>query len=265
MNCDLCIMDYYKIFGTDNCYSEDLINQGYYLKDNFFYPCEENCLTCYDKKEIKDNNIITNNCLSCDKEKGLYLVNELKNCESIEYINLGYYLKNDNNDIEIFYKCYRTCKLCEKGLENDINNKEIHNCEKCFENTYKLKDACDNCEEYYKQYNVNPNNKNCYGNERISYGFNLINNYWTICYINCETCSGKPIYDETNNIINQNCVKCNEGLYLIYNSGNCVDDSILEKGYYFDDNDLKYHKCDIQCKICEKYSIQSDPKCLLCN
>ena len=75
MNCNLCITDYYKIYGTDNCYSEDLINQGYYLKDNFFYPCEENCLTCSDKKEIKDNNIITNNCLSCDKENGLYLVN----------------------------------------------------------------------------------------------------------------------------------------------------------------------------------------------
>ena len=265
MNCDLCIMDYYKIFGTDNCYSEDLINQGYYLKDNFFYPCEENCLTCYDKKEIKDNNIITNNCLSCDKEKGLYLVNELKNCESIEYKNLGYYLKKENNDIEIFYKCYRNCELCEKGLETDLNNKEIQNCERCVENTYKLKDDCENCEEYNNQYNVNPNNKNCYGNEMISYGYNLINDFWTICYINCVTCSGKPIYDENNNIINQNCINCIEGLYLVYNTGNCADNSILEKGYYFDDNDLKYHKCDIQCKTCEKYSTQSDPKCLLCN
>ena len=163
MNCDLCIADYYKIFGTDNCYSEDLINQGYYLKDNYFYKCEENCLTCFDKKEIKDNNIIINNCLSCDKGKGLYLVNELKNCESIEYKSLGFYLKEENNNIEIFYKCYRTCELCEKGLENDINNKEIHNCKKCAENTYILKDNCENCEEYNNLYNVNPNNKNCYG------------------------------------------------------------------------------------------------------
>jgi len=265
MNCDLCIAHYYKIYETDNCYSEDLINQGYYVKDNYFYSCEENCLTCFDKKEIKDNNFIINNCLSCDKGKGLYLVNELKNCESIEYKSLGFYLKQENNNIEIFYKCYRTCELCEKGLENDINNKEIHNCQKCIENTYQLKDNCENCEEFSNLYNVNPNNKNCYGNEMISYGYNLINNYWTICYINCETCSGKPIYDESNNIINQNCIKCNKGLHLIYNSGNCENDSILENGYYFDDNDLKYHKCDIQCKTCEKYSTSSDPKCLLCN
>ena len=265
MNCDLCITNYYKIFGADNCYSEDLVNQGYYLKDNFFYPCEEICLTCFDKKEIKDNNIITNNCLSCDKEKGLYLVNELNNCESIEYKSLGYYLKKEDNNIEILYKCYRSCELCEKGLEKDINNKEIHNCEKCAENTYKLKDNCENCEEFYNQNNINPNNKNCYGNEIISYGFNLINNYWTICYINCETCSGKPTYDENNNIINQNCIRCNEDLHLIYYSGNCERDTILDNGYYFDDNDLKYHKCAIQCKTCEKYSNQSDPKCLLCN
>jgi len=265
MNCDLCLTNYYKIFRTDNCYNEDLINQGYFLKDGFFYPCEENCLTCSDNKEIKENNIIINNCISCDKEKGLYLVNELKNCEPIDYKSLGYYLKKENNDIEIFYKCYRACELCEKGLESDINNKEIHNCEKCVENTYKLKDDCENCEEYNNLYNVNPNNKNCYGNEMISYGYHLRNNYWTICYINCETCSGKPVYDENNNIINQNCVRCIEGLHLIYNTGNCETDSILENGYYFDDNDLKYHKCDIQCKTCEKYSTQSDPKCLLCN
>ena len=266
MNCILCKINYYKINGTNNCYSNELSNQGYYLKDNIFYPCEANCLTCSDKKEILDNNIVVNNCLSCDKiNKGLYLVYDLKICEPIEYKNNGYYLEEDSNNVEIFYKCYNKCSLCNKGKEID-NNKEIHNCEKCIENYYVLRDDnCEQCLEYNNQHNVYAHPKNCYGNEMISYGYNLRGNYWTICYERCETCDGKEIYDENNEIINQNCLSCFEGYHLIYNSKNCVNDSILEYGYYYDDNDLKYHKCDIQCKTCIKFSEENYSKCTSCN
>ena len=135
MNCILCIDNYYKINGTNNCYSEDLLNNGYYLKDNLFFPCEEKCLTCSDKKTIIDG-IESNNCLSCDKtNKGLYLVNELKNCEPIDFKENGYYLEENSNGIEIFYKCYDSCSLCDKGKEFDVNtNQDNHNCLFCAEN-----------------------------------------------------------------------------------------------------------------------------------
>ena len=252
MNCILCIDNYYKIKGTNNCYNEDLLNNGYYFQDNLFFPCEEKCLTCSDKKTIIDGKE-SNNCLSCDKiNKGLYLVNEQKNCESIDFKENGYYLEEDSNGIEIFYKCYDSCSLCDKGKEFDINtNQDNHNCLSCAENYYRLKN--------------DSNPKNCYGNEMIDKGFILVRNYWQICHENCESCTEKATYNQYRVLISQNCITCYGDLHFIYETSNCADDSILEKGYYFDDNDLKYHKCDIQCKSCDKYSTENDPKCLSCN
>ena len=252
MNCILCKDNYYKINGTNNCYNEDILDNGYYFEDNLFFPCEESCLTCSDKKTIIDG-IESNNCLSCDNtNKGLYLVNELNNCEPIEYKENGYYIEKDINGIEIFYKCYDSCFLCDKGKEYDtITNQDNHNSLSCNESYYRLK------------FDLNP--KNCYGNEMIALGYILVREYWTYCYENCETCSDKPSYNEYRELISQNCIICYDDLHLIFETTDCADDSILQKGYYFDENDLKYHKCDIQCKSCEKYSIEDDPKCLSCN
>ena len=252
MNCESCITDYYKKNGTNNCYNIDLLNEGYYLKDNLFYKCEENCLTCSDGKTLI-NDIISNNCLSCDKiNKGLYLVYDLKNCEPIEYKNNGYYLGEDINGNEILYKCYESCLLCDKGKEFDSDtNKDNHNCLSCAENNYKLRN------------DLNP--KNCYGNEMFDLGYTILRNYWEICYKNCDSCSDAPIYDGNNELITQNCLGCLEGFYFVYQTSNCFNDSILEKGYYFNDIDSYYHKCDIQCKTCQRYSTESDPNCLLCN
>ena len=36
MNCISCKDNFYKIYGTNDCYNETLKEQGYYLKDNFF-------------------------------------------------------------------------------------------------------------------------------------------------------------------------------------------------------------------------------------
>ena len=255
MNCILCKDNYYKIIGTNNCYDESLIDQGFYLKDNIFYPCEEKCKTCSDSKTII-NDIISNNCLSCDLiNKGLYLVPDLKNCEPESFKENGYYLdeSEDNPDIKIFYKCYISCSLCNKGQEYDLeNNNYNHNCLACNENYYHLKN------------DINPNN--CYNEEEmLPKNYNLVRNYWTFCHENCDTCDSRPEYDSNNKLISQNCLSCYTDLYFIYDTLDCSDNSILEKGYYFDENDSKYHKCDIQCKSCEPYSTNSDPKCTKCN
>ena len=250
MNCILCKDNLYKINGTNNCYDESLKNEGYYLKNDLFYPCEENCKTCSDSKTII-NNITSNNCLSCDYlTKGFYLVSDLKNCEPESFKENGYYLQEDpdNSDIKIFYKCYFSCALCDLGKESSN-----HNCLKCEENFYPMKE------------DINP--KNCYNEtEMIPQGFYLVRNYWTICHENCEECNGiKPEYDSNNKLISQNCFSCYDDLHFIYNTLNCVNDSILSKGYYFSDIDEMYHQCDIQCKTCDKYSTSEDPKCTSCN
>ena len=252
MNCILCKENYYKINGTNNCYDEDLLNNGYYLNNNLFFPCEENCLTCSNSKTIIDERE-SNNCLSCDQiNKGLYLVYDLKNCEPIEYKENGYYLESDPNGLEIFYKCYYSCHLCDKGIEYDFEtSQDNHNCLECEENYYKLKN------------DLNP--KNCYGNEMIAKGYTLVRNFWTICHQNCEECSEKPTYNEYRELISQNCLLCYGDMNFIYETSDCGDDSLLENGYFFDDDDSMYHKCNIQCKSCEKNSTEDDPKCLSCN
>ena len=163
MNCISCKDNFYKINGTNNCYNETLKAQGYYLKENIFYPCEDNCKTCSDSK-TEINDIISNNCLSCDySTKNLYLVSTLKNCEPEEFKEKGYYLAQDLNDsnTKIFYECYFSCALCDKGKESSN-----HNCLTCRENFYPKKD------------DINPNN--CYNEtEMIPQGYVLINNYWT--------------------------------------------------------------------------------------
>ena len=77
MNCIVCKDNFYKMNGTNDCFDVSLLKDGFYLKNNIFYPCEDTCLTCSDGK-----NGASNNCLSCESENsGLYLVEDQKNCE----------------------------------------------------------------------------------------------------------------------------------------------------------------------------------------
>ena len=84
MNCISCKEGFYKINGTNNCI-DDITSKGYYGIDNIAYLCEDNCLTCSNRKtNITENNLnnnleiiteITYNCLSCDEQnKNLFLV-----------------------------------------------------------------------------------------------------------------------------------------------------------------------------------------------
>ena len=109
MNCIKCIDGFHFLNGTNNCYDETLLDSGFYLKNDIFYPCEENCKTCTDSK-TNINNITSNNCLSCDKTQNLYLVPDLKNCEPESFFNQKeYYIKANEEGKIIFYNCYNSC------------------------------------------------------------------------------------------------------------------------------------------------------------
>ena len=262
MNCLLCKDGFYKIFETNNCI-DDIINKGYYGKDGIAYPCSDNCLTCSDNKtEITENNLnnnneiiteISHNCLSCDEaNKNLFLVENLNNCEPEDFKNMGFYLEELEDSTKIFKKCYKTCFLCNKGLEIDpVTNAENHNCIQCANNYYRLLD--------------DPQEYNCYGNEMIEKGYRLVRNFWQICYDSCGTCSGPPTFDSKGKLISQNCITCYVGHNFIYQTNDCVNETYLEKGYYLDDNDLFYKKCYISCATCDKYSNEENPRCKKCN
>ena len=268
MNCLTCINDYYMIINTTNCIT-DITNNGYYLEDNIAYPCEENCLTCsagqssideydLDKNNIDNNNntftTITNNCLSCDASKNLFLVENLNNCETIDFVNKGFYLKEESDGTKIFHKCYQYCSLCEEGKSIDpVTNKDIHNCNECINNYYKKLD-----DDY-------PNN--CYGDEMIQLGYRLAREFWQVCHENCGECYGPTIYeDDTKTVVrSQNCINCYTGYNFIYQTNDCANETYLQKGYYFDDDNQVYKECHISCKSCEVNSNAVDPKCLSCN
>ena len=172
MNCILCKDDYYKLNGTNNCYNKTSLNEGFYFKNNMFYHCNKNCLTCSEGK-----NEISNNCISCDNNKDLYLLEDLNNCENSNYT--GYYL---DNNINVLKRCYYSCKTCNGPLENNIEiNEQNHNCIECAENYYKLPD------------NSFPNN--CYDNETINLMLKKEYTTW-----NLQDNTGKVI-DTTQNII----------------------------------------------------------------
>ena len=232
--CIECKENYYKLNGTNNCYNRSSLNDSFYLKENIFYPCDENCLTCSDEKTN-----ISNNCLSCDNEnKGLYLVEDLYNCEYRNYS--GYYLDNDSHMLK---RCYNSCKLCNGALEinTDRNEENNHHCIECAENYYKLPKGL------YPY--------NCYDNETIN--FLKIH----ICYFTCMNCDEEPIFNnETGNIISHNCKECLGGYNFLFETKDCYNSSILEYGYYLSSKDLMYHKCGNQCQTCI-----NETNCIKCN
>ena len=146
MNCITCKENLYKMNGTDNCYDVSIINKGYYFKDNLFYQCDENCLTCSEGK-----NETSNNCLSCDNSyESLYLLEDKNNCEKSNFT--GYYL---NAEDKILKKCHESCKICNGPYEIDSDtNIENHNCIECADNYYKLENGS------YQN--------NCYDNDTIN-------------------------------------------------------------------------------------------------
>ena len=216
--CTNCISNYYKIINTDNCFNETKKNEGYYLDNNIFYPCYENCLSCYGQG-TNDNH----NCINC--KNNYYKIFETNNCFDESKKNEGYYL--DNN---IFYKCHENCLTCY-GAFSIID----FNCITCALNKYKIKGT-----------------NNCYGNEMNEIGYTLDNeNEWVNCYVTCKTCS------DVENNIEQNCINCKDGLYKIESTSNCTDSTIEEKGYYLDNEIYKQCKppcktcsSELDCNTC---------------
>ena len=211
MNCIKCIDGFHFLNGTNNCYDETLLDSGFYLKNDIFYPCEENCRTCTDSK-TNINNITSNNCLSCDKTQNLYLVPDLKNCEPESFFNQKeYYIKANTEGEIIFYNCYNSCALCNKGeIFDELTNNYIHNCLKCKDNYYPLKKE----------------EKSCYSEETIFEGYFLNEeNKWEECYERCGTCQTK------GNEERMRCLSCktnyvskeyNKLVYLKLTEGNCI-------------------------------------------
>ena len=130
--CNECIDNFYKMNGTNNCYNGSESIPGYYFDndDKLFYPCYENCESCY--KNLNDKN--NQQCIKC--KSYYYKVYETDNCFRETENIPGYYF---NKEKQMFYPCHELCKTCEKGPETISG--EIHmNCKECkYKSKYDIK------------------------------------------------------------------------------------------------------------------------------
>ena len=215
MNCDTCNSElgFFKVnSNSKNCEYKEKIREYYNELDNNYYPCYENCLTCFDK-EVIDSNNVDMKCLTCDENNGFFLYmkngNNCLNCKyQNKYLNIdenkcidnipkGYYLYNKtSNQID---SCYQRCETCsEKGIsDNDMK--------------------CDSCSKYYIF-----ENKNCIQNMVCPYLF-----YYKININDSDKLKEKNCLDKKDN--------CIDSLIFYYTHSNeCLDncpyDFIYSKG-----------------------------------
>ena len=271
-----CKSSYYPhVNELTNCYTKDEVirdNRTWYFdtNDSMFHDCFSTCQNCTEYGE--------NKCITCKlgENNSLYY---LYNGQCIQKCPNGTFEAREE-DIPICVPCYKNCETC-----NELGNFTDMKCESCSHDYIKHNNNCYEIVSFeQKTFYINENNS---GISSCKQEFQLYildtgdecislpgDNYITLnsdtgiiskCYDTCLTCDNKPIYDENNTLLNQSCKECINGYHLLYETSNCYNDSILEDGYYYSSNDLKYHKCDIQCKTCEKNGSSEQLRCVLCN
>jgi len=146
--CIECKNGYYKMNGTNNCYSS---YPKFYLdkEKKLLFPCYTNCSTC-----DNSGNSTSMNCLSCDNNKHNFY-NKSKNClkcplyidyfqiKCIDEIPEGYYL--DDKVLGTIEKCHDLCKNCTK--KPIVENGTVYmNCNSCkFKNVNFKNNITGNC------------------------------------------------------------------------------------------------------------------------
>ena len=268
-NCKLC-KNNYLLYPNSNCLNCKSINKyvnyeqtecidnmpdGYYVNDtdyNTIDKCNENCLTC--SGPSKNENDMK--CLTCDNNKGFYLLEGTNNC--VKDIKEGEYLDKDDNKIK---KCDKACKTCSnKPILN--NDGDVINC-----------DTCNTDDGYY----LIEDTTICTNKKKDDYYYDDDCKCYKKCYKDCLTCSGKEI-----DKYYMNCLTCPNGYIYFSNTKNCLNCKSINKyvnyaqtecidkipdGYYLNDTELNtIDKCHPNCQKCaESSSDDEDMKCLSCD
>ena len=229
--CVECMNNYQIIDDGEKCVDVNL--KIYYLDntDNKYKSCSKYdlMLNCY---ECEYNCIENFKCLKCIDE--YVLVHEKDNAVTcIKESTLSeykYYKKDENN----YYQC-------------DIYNK-VENCNSC-----TLEDKCFSCKEGYDIVNEN---KLCllssdilakkYYRDNDNYYYPCSN---TLTY--CSNCESKI-----------KCITCINSNYVIEENDKCIDKALVEKNYYYlNEENNKYVSCS-KISGCEKCN--SSTQCISC-
>ena len=214
-NCLDCLLNYKKIneFGKgNNCYI-DCGDNYYYFDNEGNYNCIESDL-CREKqmKLIDEKKKCIDNCNNDDTYKLEYDNKCYDECPPNTFINVdnedicqsnpeGYYL-----DVNIYRKCYETCKTCNK--EGSQSN---HNCINCIEDYFPILNS--------------QGGYNCFPKCNFYYFFDSFNNYQCTATEECPKEQNKLI-KEKSKCIND----CSKDDTYIYEDKNICVKFLPEKG-----------------------------------
>ena len=215
----------------------ELPNTNYYLDidEDKYKLCHESCLKC-----DGPNN---NDCLACYNSKGYYFKENdtSKICFTNNITEIGYYLDDNNN---IFKKCNQRCLTCNIG-----GNDSFSNCEKC--NDIDNYHFDPNKTKHCLQFNELPN---------INYYLDEILNKYKLCHESCLECKGPNDND---------CLTCynSKGYYFkeIDDSSICFSKNNIDIGYYLDESNNIFRKCNNRCLTCNIGGSDTGSNCLKCN
>ena len=228
-NCIRCNDDYYpkaddtgNVDNYGNCYKKDDTEvTGYYLDNNIFMKCHPACTSCTER-DI-DEQITKCNEGKC-ANKYYPLQDNLSQClgENIEH----YFLSKDNE----YVPCHESCLTCNGEGENE----------------------CIKCNEGYAHINKTTESFNCFNiiSPKEGYYYSEDDNVFVQCGNNCKSCTIKPIENLGLLLI---CDECNDNYFKIEHLSNCTtkeDKEISSLGYYYDEDQSMYKKCDKACKEC---------------
>ena len=231
----------------------DTVPDGYYVNDtenNTIDECHPNCKTC--SKEPEGDNM---NCLTCDNDKGFYMVQNTNNCEEDPYPH--HYLDGDE-----LIECPISCESCSEKPKLDENG-EVTN--------------CDTCNKLYGFYPAEKS-KVCRNYTKEGECFDDDNDRYVSCHEDCLSCScGLEVDDEHMNCLScdtskgykyfphtKNCLNCkSKGKYVNYEQTKCIDE--VPGGFYLNDTeDNTIDKCYKDCLICEKGGTEKEMNCKVC-
>ena len=237
-------------------------NTNYELSENGY--CPKNCKYC--KEE--------GNCITCRDDYGLIELDGKLKCESIEYLSVSGYFKNEttntyekcmDNCLSCFDKI--TCSGCKEGhmyIKGTVNmckkaddpSKLISNCLE-----YDNNQQCSRCNAYY---GFKGNNRSiCYSI------YNELSTYYTkddgISYYSCSTENSKCekcLYDHNTSLVN--CTKCaNDLILIIAQRGICIEKKeLINNTRYYIINETHAGSCSQTFNNC--LACSNDEECSSC-
>ena len=249
------------------CRKKDDLRRNYYFDSDEtndkkkFKKCFRSCLTC-----SSSGNEDSNNCNSCDTDKGFYPFNydgfsNDKQCLHKDVPIEKYYFDNG------FQKCRKECLTCSEYPSNLPSNEETDDTK----DTKCLK--CNTNDDYFPQIDKP---SNCILKTRTDFKYHYYNDdykRWEKCTDGCIYCSeyGESI-DETNCLkVNDDYCDTNKDYYPVENDDPTdttnINNKCFQKNkrydyyYYFEGDQKIFKKCDVSCLQCDNNNACLPDKC----